>query len=124
MERKTAHLNNPDNSNVAPTEAVCITINCYTDPLCCWSWASQSDWERLRNEYKNVIRWNYIMGGMIPDWKNYADPVSSVSNPLQMGPVWMHASQVTKTPMHYGIWHEDPPYSSYPACIAVKSASL
>lgn len=41
-----------------------------------------------------------------------------------MGPVWMHASQITHTKMKYSIWHEDPPASSYPACIAVKTADL
>ena len=41
-----------------------------------------------------------------------------------MGPVWMHASEVTNVKMKYSIWHEDPPTSSYPACIAVKTAGL
>ncbi len=63
------------------------------------------------------------MGGMIPDWKSYNDPMNAVSKPLQMGPVWMHAAQITNIPIHYSIWHEDPPSSSYPACIAVKCAS-
>lgn len=64
------------------------------------------------------------MCGMIPDWKTYNDPLNSVSNAIQMGPVWMHASQVTHTKMNYSIWHEDPPASSYPSCIAVKTAAL
>jgi hypothetical protein len=41
-----------------------------------------------------------------------------------MGPFWMHASEVTHVPMKYSIWHEDPPASSYPSCIAAKTASL
>ena len=41
-----------------------------------------------------------------------------------MGPVWMHASEVTHVKMRYDIWHLDPPSSSYPACIAVKTAGL
>src|SRR5690606_16576423 len=44
--------------------------------------------------------------------------------PLQMGPVWMHASQLSGMPMQTRIWMEDPPASSYPPCIAVKSATL
>jgi predicted DsbA family dithiol-disulfide isomerase len=36
----------------------------------------------------------------------------------------MHASEVTHTKMAYQVWHEDPPSSSYPACIAVKTAAL
>jgi len=36
----------------------------------------------------------------------------------------MHASEVTQVKMRYDIWHMDPPNSSYPACIAVKTAGL
>jgi predicted DsbA family dithiol-disulfide isomerase len=61
---------------------------------------------------------------MIPSWQSYNDPLNSVSKPLQMGPVWMHASQVTGVKMNYAIWHQDPPASSYPSCIAVKCAGL
>lgn len=61
---------------------------------------------------------------MIPDWNTYKDDMNSVMTPLQMGPLWMHASQVTHAPMKYSIWHEDPPASSYPSCIAVKTAGL
>jgi putative protein-disulfide isomerase len=61
---------------------------------------------------------------MIPDWNTYKDDMNSVTKPLQMGPVWMHASEVTHVPMKYSIWHEDPPASSYPSCIAVKTAGL
>lgn len=61
---------------------------------------------------------------MIPDWNSYNDAMNAVSRPLQMGPVWMHASEVTRVKMRYDIWHLDPPSSSYPACIAVKTAGL
>src|SRR5690606_6813914 len=57
-------------------------------------------------------------------WQSYNDPLNSVSKPIQMGPIWMHASEVTQVKMKYSIWHEDPPSSSYPACIAVKTARL
>lgn len=50
--------------------------------------------------------------------------MNSVFKPIQMGPVWMHASELTATKMKYSVWHEDPPLSSYPACIAVKTAGL
>jgi putative protein-disulfide isomerase len=64
------------------------------------------------------------MCGMIPDWNSYNDAMNAVSRPLQMGPVWMHASQVTQVKMRYDIWHINPPASSYPACIAIKTAGL
>lgn len=41
-----------------------------------------------------------------------------------MGPVWMHAKQLSGMPFEQNIWMTDPPSSSYPACIAVKAAAL
>lgn len=101
-----------------------IQIDFYTDPLCCWSWAFDQHWKKLLERYPHEIDYHYIMCGMIPDWNKYNDPMNSVSKPIQMGPVWMHASEVTHVKMQYNIWHEDPPSSSYPACIAVKTVEL
>jgi predicted DsbA family dithiol-disulfide isomerase len=43
---------------------------------------------------------------------------------MQMGPVWHEASQQSGMKIYDKIWVEDPPASSYPACIAVKCAEL
>lgn len=64
------------------------------------------------------------MGGLIPSWTNFHDEVNAVTRPVQMGPVWMHAGQVANRPIHHLLWMKNPPSSSYPACIAVKSAQL
>jgi len=101
-----------------------VEITFFTDPLCCWSWSFEKPWRKLIDEYGDGIRYRYVMSGMIRDWNSYHDPMNSVSRPLQMGPVWMHASQITHVPMRYSVWHEDPPASSYPACLAVKTAAL
>lgn len=101
-----------------------LIVHYYTDPLCCWSWAFEKTWQQFQDEFGDKISVQYILCGMIPDWKTYNDPMNNVSRPLQMGPVWMHASQVSHTPIEYAIWHEDPPASSYPSCIAVKCAAL
>lgn len=101
-----------------------VMITYYTDPLCCWSWALEPHWRKLASQYQDAIQWRYVMGGMIQDWNTYNDPLNSVSRPLQLGPVWMHASQVSGTPMDYSIWHKDPPSSSFPSCIAVKCAGI
>lgn len=101
-----------------------IEVVYYTDPLCCWSWAFEQHWRRLLNEFKGKITWRYCMGGLIPDWKNYNDVVNSVTRPVQMGPVWMHAASVAGVPIYHQLWIEDAPASSYPACIAFKCAEL
>jgi putative protein-disulfide isomerase len=95
-----------------------VEITYYTDPLCCWSWAMEPQWRKLLRNYHHEISWRYVMGGLLPDWKTYHDPEHSVSRPIQMGPVWMHASQLSGMPMNSRLWFEDPPQSSYPACIA------
>lgn len=66
----------------------------------------------------------YCMGGLIPSWKQYHDPVSLVSKPIQMGPVWMEASVISGIKLADTIWYHDPPASSYLACMAVKAASF
>ena len=41
-----------------------------------------------------------------------------------MGPIWMEARHKTGAAINDNIWIENPPASSYPACIAVKTAGL
>lgn len=101
-----------------------IEISFYTDPLCCWSWAFDQHWRTLLQNYSDQISYEYVMGGLIPRWDNYNDPLNSVSKPIQMGPVWMHASEVTHVKMKHSIWATDPPHSSYPPSIAFKTVEL
>jgi len=101
-----------------------IDIVYYTDPLCCWSWALEPQLLQLEKEWPGTIRWRYCMGGLLPAWNHYADHNNNIQRPAQMGPLWMHASEMMETPIAHRIWVEDPPASSYPACIAVKCAAL
>ena len=101
-----------------------VMITYYTDPLCCWSWAIESAWKKLKSEFRDRIQWKYVMGAMIQDWQSYNDPMNAITRPIQFGPVWMHASQIAGVPIDYSIWHTDPPASSFPSCIAVKCAQL
>ena len=102
--------------------AVAVEIDYWTDPLCCWSWALEPQWRRLRYEFDGVIAWRYRMGGMIPDWSSYSDPMNSISRPLQMGPLWFQARHLSGMPIDDKLWVEDPPSSSYLPCVAVKAA--
>ncbi|KAA2242659.1 DsbA family protein [Chitinophaga agrisoli] len=101
-----------------------LDIVYYTDPLCCWSWAFEPVWDQLLLEFDGKVQWRYCMGGMLPEWDTYHDTVRAVSKPLQMGPVWLETKQVTGAVIDDKIWFKDPPASSYPACVAVKSAAL
>lgn len=101
-----------------------VNIVYYTDPLCCWSWAFEPHWQQFIAEHSDQISYSYCMGGMIPDWEKYDDPLNAVSRPVQMGPVWMEVKHLTGTEIDDSIWIRDAPSSSYPACIAVKAAGL
>lgn len=101
-----------------------IHITYYTDPLCCWSWAMEPAWQQLLALPGMKLTWRYCMGGMIPDWNSYNDVQQHVSRPIQMGPVWLEAKHASGQPVNERIWYADPPSSSYPACLAVKSAAL
>lgn len=100
-----------------------VAIVCYTDPLCCWSWGLQPQLQRLLAEHPGISI-EYRMGGLIPDWTSFSDPLNSIFKPAQMGPMWMQASHLTGRKIDDLIWVKDPPSSSYPACIAVKTAAL
>jgi putative protein-disulfide isomerase len=101
-----------------------VEVIYYTDPLCSWSWAFEAVWRRLRYELGGRIAWRYVLGGMIPDWQTFNDPLHSVHRPAQMGPSWYEVRHRTGMPIDEMIWLQDPPASSYPACVAVKAAGL
>jgi putative protein-disulfide isomerase len=107
-----------------PVASPDIDVTYYTDPLCSWSWAFEAVWRRLRYELADRITWRYALGGLLPDWKNFNDPIRSVSRPTQMGPLWYEVRHLTGMPVDERIWYEDPPASSYPASVAVKAAAL
>src|SRR4051794_10923157 len=86
--------------DISQPQADRVEISYYTDPLCCWSWAFEPQWRKLKFEYEGKISWRYCMSGLIPSWNDYNDPMHSVSRPIQMGPVWMHAMELSGMPMH------------------------
>jgi predicted DsbA family dithiol-disulfide isomerase len=99
-----------------------IFISYFTDPLCAWSWAFETEWQKLKTIFGDRLHVTYHMGGLIPDWRTFSDSVNAVTRPLQMGPVWMHIAELTNVKLNHIIWMRDPPSSSYPSCIAFKCA--
>jgi putative protein-disulfide isomerase len=101
-----------------------LTVTYFTDPLCVWSWAFEPVWRRLLQAYEGRIRWRYAMGGMIPSWRDYRDPLNHVERPVHMGAFFRQAAEIGGVPIADRIWVDDPPSSSYPSCVAVKAAEL
>jgi predicted DsbA family dithiol-disulfide isomerase len=94
----------------------------YTDPLCSWSWAFEAPARRLRYELGEQLAWHTVLGGLLPDWETYRDPLNDIGRPVQMGPSWREVHHLSGMPLDETIWLRDPPASSYPASVAVKAA--
>ncbi|MES2648064.1 MAG: DsbA family protein [Bacteroidota bacterium] len=126
MAAKYIKKHNQKFSSITPVnqQADLLEIVFYTDPLCCWSWGFEPQWRKFLYQFQNQLSYRYCMSGLLPGWQNYHDTITAVSRPIQMGPVWMHAQQLSGMPMDATTWMRDAPLSSYPACIAVKSASM
>ena len=99
-----------------------IAVTYYTDPLCSWSWAFEPVRRRLYLEHGDAVQWTIRLGGMLPEWTAYRDPLNAVHRPAQMAPAWYHTGRIAGVRIDPAIWHVDPPASSYPACLAVKAA--
>jgi protein-disulfide isomerase-like protein with CxxC motif len=80
--------------------------------------------DQLQATLGNKLSIRLVMGGLLPSWERFHDETNYVSRPVQMGPVWMHAGQLTGRAIYHQLWTKDPPASSYPACTAVKCAGL
>lgn len=101
-----------------------LEVEYWTDPLCCWSWACEPQLQLFRKALRTPLIWRIRLGGMIRDWNHYNDPINAIARPAQMGPLWFQARHTTGVFIDESIWRDDPPASSYPACIAVKTAEL
>jgi putative protein-disulfide isomerase len=111
--------------DVGQSDASRITLITYfTDPLCSWSWAFEPVRQQVQQYCADAVRWRYCLGGLIPDWQSFRDPMNAVHKPAQLAPAWYHVGQTTGVALDPSIWQQDPPASSYPACIAVKAAAL
>lgn len=97
-----------------------VEIEFYTDPFCCWSWAMEPAWRRLRYEFGDQVNWKYRMSGMFPG-TNPAENRKSIT-PEEIEAVWKEAAGQSKMPIDTGVWQINRPDSSFQACLAVKTA--
>ena len=99
-------------------------VDYFTDPLCCWSWALEPQLRKLRFLLKDRLHLNYLMGGLLSDWKKFNDQMNDVARPAQLGPLWMQARNMSGQPIEENIWISNPVDTSFLACMAVKAAAL
>jgi len=106
-----------------PDRTGAVAITYFTDPLCSWSWAFEPVRARVTREHGDHVTWLYRMGGLLPSWTVFRDPLNAIHTPAQLAPAWCHVTAMTGVAIDEAIWREDPPSSSFPACLAVKAAA-
>lgn len=95
-----------------------VRITFFTNPLCCWSWAFEPQWRRLRYEYGGQIAWRYRMTDLPP--RQEATLIHGDADRV-MRRLWSAMRQVSGMPINPELWFIDPPDSALPACLAFKA---
>lgn len=90
-----------------------VEVSYFTDPCCPWSWALEPALRRIRREFGDQLRFTFVMSGIA---REFGEPLKIVSEALEAG-------AASGMPVDLRLWLDDPPHSSYPACIAVKAAA-
>jgi predicted DsbA family dithiol-disulfide isomerase len=82
---------------------VSVRLDYFTDPACVASWAAEPRLRRLMVEFGADVQITYVMGGLARDFEG--------TSLLDSG-----------MPLDPRLWLEQPPRTTYPACMAVKAA--
>lgn len=108
-------------ADMEPTRA---TLTVFTDPFCTWSWGSEPILRRIEETYRGQVDIEFVTGGLVEDFETFHDGANGISEPADVAPHWREAADRHGMPVDAGIWHEDPPRSSYPPSIAYHAAKL
>lgn len=98
------------------------TITQFTDPMCTWCWGSEPVIRRLQTAYGDQIRIEYVMGGLVKDFDDFYDAANGISDPEDVAPHWLEASEIHGMPVDTRIFDVDPAQSTYPASVAFVAA--
>ena len=98
-----------------------LRVRYFTDPICSTCWIIQPIWKKLNLEYGHYLDIQYIMGGLLPSWK---DCKGKIKSPSDAAVHWREVSDSYKMPIDSDVWIEDPLSSSFPPSIAFKAAQL
>lgn len=110
-----------ENEELAVNSTELITIVYFTDPICSSCWGIEPQVRKLKLEYGKVVKIEYRMGGLLPDWSYNS---GGISKPSDVAHHWDEVSGHYEMPIDGDVWLEDPLDSSYPPSIAFKAAQL
>lgn len=103
-----------------------VEIFSFTDPFCSWCWAMEPVILRAREIYRDQLRIQPVMGGLVEDMAKFADPLNGITSTASVAPHWEEVGMRTGQPIDGTFMREnqDPHWSTWPACIAAKAAAL
>lgn len=101
-----------------------VEVTEFTDPYCTWCWGAEPVVRRLRETYRDQLAVSYVMGGLAEDYEQFTDPAGSAATDGEVAPHWQAAAQQHGMPVDVSLWHDDPPGSTYPACVAYEAATF
>jgi len=90
------------------------------DPMCSWCYGIAPEWDKIKNDYKDKIEIDYVMGGLRP---YYNKPISELKDFLSDH--WKHVNEASNQPFTYDILdRSDINYDTEPpsrAVVAVRA---
>lgn len=91
-----------------------------TDPICSYCWEIEPILRKFQLEYKDVIDFKTIMGGLLPDIETFKNNMDASFNVLELEKHWIEAGKHYGMPIVGTIWSTDPIQSSYPPSLVFK----
>jgi putative protein-disulfide isomerase len=90
------------------------------DPMCSWCYGIAPEWDKIKNDYKDKLEIDYVMGGLRP---YYNKPISELKDFLSDH--WKHVNEASNQPFTYDILdRSDINYDTEPpsrAVVAVRA---
>lgn len=101
-----------------------ITIKYYTDPICSTCWIMEPYFLHFIEKYKQNIKVEYKMGGLLRSWDYFKAPEGFDSKESYLSELWNEQSKKYGVVMNGDIWWEHPIHSSFPASIGYYAIKL
>jgi len=108
-----------------------IIITNFTDPVCVWCWGTEPVFRALETHYPDQVEFRYIMGGLLDNIDNFADPRNGITagsegSNAQIMSHWLEAAHRHGMPINpegFHLFSKEYP-STYPQNIAYKAAQI
>ncbi|HBI05429.1 MAG TPA: dithiol-disulfide isomerase [Paenibacillaceae bacterium] len=97
-----------------------ITLYYFTDPICSHCWALEPELRKFIYLYRHYFKTQTIMGGLLPQWADFADVKNGISGPADVTEHWQEVGQHSRMPINGTVWLNDPLHSSYPPSLVYE----